>query len=75
VPALVGALQRFEREGFAPFHSGFAARDLLRGRELALSDGTLGTGAGVDRQGGLLVRTAAGMKTVTSSEVSVRPAA
>lgn len=74
VPALVQALQTFEREGFAPFRERFAALDLLRGRPLTLSDGNAGTGAGVDEHGGLLVHTAAGMQTVTSAEVSVRPA-
>jgi BirA family biotin operon repressor/biotin-[acetyl-CoA-carboxylase] ligase len=39
-----------------------------------LSDGTAGTAHGTTETGGLLVHTAAGMATVTSSEVSVRPA-
>ncbi len=74
VPALVQAVLAFEREGFAPFVAGFAARDVLRGRDVTLSDGTTGRAAGVDRGGALLVHTAAGLQTVSSSEVSVRPA-
>lgn len=73
-PSLVRALQQFEREGYAPFQARFAGRDLLAGRELALSDGTAGIGAGTDSRGGLLVHTAGAVKTIVSSEVSVRPA-
>jgi BirA family transcriptional regulator, biotin operon repressor / biotin---[acetyl-CoA-carboxylase] ligase len=74
VPPLVAALQHFEREGYAPFRSRYAARDLLAGRELVLSDGTRGIGGGTDERGGLLVHTAGAVKTIVSSEVSVRPA-
>jgi BirA family transcriptional regulator, biotin operon repressor / biotin---[acetyl-CoA-carboxylase] ligase len=74
LPPLVVALQQFERAGYAPFKDRFAQRDLLAGRELVLSDGTTGTGAGTDGRGGLLVHTAGAVKTIVSSEVSVRPA-
>lgn len=74
VPSLVDALQAFEREGFAPFAAGFAARDVLAGRDVTLSDGTSGRACGVDRGGALLVHTAAGLQPVSSHEVSVRPA-
>jgi len=53
----------------------FEARDLLRDRRVALSDGSTGTAHGVAQDGGLLVHTAAGMRVVHSAEVSVRPAA
>ena len=72
---LVRAVLDFQREGYAPFRRRFAARDLLAGRELVLSDGTCGVGAGTDERGGLLVHTAGAVKTILSSEVSVRPAA
>lgn len=72
---LVRAVLDFQREGYAPFRRRFAARDLLAGRELVLSDGTSGVGAGTDERGGLLVHTAGAVKTILSSEVSVRPAA
>ncbi|MEJ7930326.1 biotin--[acetyl-CoA-carboxylase] ligase [Ramlibacter sp. AN1015] len=73
-PALLQALLEFERAGFDAFAARFATRDLLRGRPVVLSDGTVGTACGVTGQGALLVHTAAGMISVTSSEVSVRPA-
>ncbi len=73
VPPLVRALQTFESAGFAPFVTRFAARDLLQGRDVTLSDGTVGRAAGVDPRGALLVHTAAGLQIVSSSEVSVRP--
>ena len=73
VPALVQAVQTFEQHGFAPFQARFAARDVLAGRSVQLSDGTEGTAQGVGERGALRVQTAAGMVEVTSSEVSVRP--
>lgn len=72
---LVQTLQAFETYGFGPFQARFNARDALRDRSVVLSDGTAGTAHGVSETGALLVHTAGGMKTVTSSEVSVRPAA
>jgi BirA family biotin operon repressor/biotin-[acetyl-CoA-carboxylase] ligase len=72
---LVEAVKAFENFGFAPFQSRFDARDALRDRAVVLSDGTAGTAHGTTDAGGLLVHTAAGMVAVTSSEVSVRPAA
>jgi BirA family biotin operon repressor/biotin-[acetyl-CoA-carboxylase] ligase len=71
---LVRALQAFEQHGFAPFQARFAARDALRDRAVALSDGTAGSAHGVTEAGSLLVHTAAGMQAISSSEVSVRPA-
>ena len=73
VPPLVQAVQAFEQSGFAPFQARFVRRDVLSGRAVALSDGTFGTACGVGENGALLVHTLAGMKEVTSSEVSVRP--
>ena len=72
---LVQSVQAFETFGFAPFQARFNARDALRDRAVALSDGTAGTAHGTTERGALLVHTAAGMTTVTSSEVSIRPAA
>lgn len=73
VPPLVQAVQAFEQFGFAPFQARFAARDVLSNRAVQLSDGSDGTAHGVGENGALLVHTAAGMKEITSSEVSVRP--
>ena len=69
------ALQGFEAEGFRPFAGRFAARDLLRGRtvQTTQTDVPQGVAMGVDEHGGLLVHTAAGMRTIESGEVSVRP--
>jgi len=74
VPGVLAALRTFEARGLTPFQSEFRARDLLHGRAVVLSDGTAGTAHGIDTGGGLLVHTSAGMTTITSSEVSVRPA-
>ena len=70
---LVQAVQAFGLFGFAPFQARFAARDALAGRAVQLSGGTQGVAHGVGENGALLVHTAAGMKEITSSEVSVRP--
>lgn len=70
---LVRAVKAFEALGFTPFQARFAARDVLRGRPVRLSDGLEGIAGGVDASGALLVHTAAGMKSITSAEVSVRP--
>ena len=72
---LVRDVLAFERAGFAPFRARFAARDTLRDRPVTLSDGTSGTARGVGEDGSLLVHTAAGLQAISSSEVSVRPAA
>jgi BirA family transcriptional regulator, biotin operon repressor / biotin---[acetyl-CoA-carboxylase] ligase len=74
-PPLVRTLQLFEQAGYAPFRARFAARDLLQGREVLLSDGLAGVAAGTDERGALLVHTADAVKTILSSEVSVRPVA
>lgn len=75
LPPLVQAVQAFEHFGFAPFQARFAARDVLAGRAVQLSDGSQGSAHGVGENGALLVHTAAGMKEITSAEVSVRPVA
>ena len=72
---LVAMLQSFEGYGFAPMQSRFAARDVLQGRAVTLSDGQAGTAHGVAEDGALLVHTAQGMQAITSAEISVRPAA
>lgn len=74
VPPLVAMLQGFDACGFAPVQPRFAARDVLQGRPVTLSDGQTGTAHGVAEDGALLVHTAQGMQAVTSAEISVRPA-
>jgi BirA family biotin operon repressor/biotin-[acetyl-CoA-carboxylase] ligase len=76
VPPLVRALLDFTEHGFAPWQARFAARDVLRGRAVTLSDGRQGTAASVDAEGVLQLRAASGeWESVRSAEVSVRPAA
>jgi BirA family transcriptional regulator, biotin operon repressor / biotin---[acetyl-CoA-carboxylase] ligase len=70
---LLSTVKRFEQVGFAPFQSGFNALDVLAGRAVVLSDGQTGTARGVDAKGALLLQTQAGVKKITSAEVSVRP--
>lgn len=71
---LVQSVLAFQTFGFPAFQARFDARDALRDRPVVLSNGTQGTAHGTTEAGGLLVHTAAGMTTVTSAEVSVRPA-
>ena len=75
LPPLVAMLQSFAGYGFAPMQPRFAARDVLQGRAVTLSDGHTGTAHGVGDDGALLVHTAGGMQAITSSEISVRPTA
>jgi len=70
---LVRDVQRFEVQGWGPFQPAYAARDVLAGRQVTLSDGSSGQARGVDGSGALLVHTAAGLKKISSAEVSVRP--
>ncbi len=71
---LVLALQEFARHGFAPFAERYAARDLLDQRAITTTQPDLqeGTACGVSPTGTLLVRTADGLREVSSGEVSVR---
>ena len=75
-PAVVQALLRFEAQGFAPSQAGFAARDVLLGRDLltTLPDLPAGTADGVDSQGALWLRVGEQRLPVRSGEVSLRPA-
>ncbi|HSU21814.1 MAG TPA: biotin--[acetyl-CoA-carboxylase] ligase [Variovorax sp.] len=71
--ALVRDVQSFGARGLAPFAERFAARDALRGREVDLSDGTTGQCEGIGWDGELRVRTADGLRSIVSSDISVRP--
>ena len=71
----VAMLERFGREGFAPFEPAFRALDLLRNRAvtLALPEGELGGIArGVDESGALLVDAGEARRRILSGEVSLR---
>ncbi len=73
VAPLVQDLQAFAQLGFGAFQTRFAARDVLAGREVMLSNSNAGTAHGVSESGALRILTAKGMQEVSSSEVSVRP--
>lgn len=76
VPLLVDALLSFEQRGFAPLVPAFAARDVLLGRSVRLSDGREGTATGVGPDGALQVRGDGGERwEVSSADISVRPVA
>ena len=74
---LVDALHRFERSCFAAFADQFAARDVLYQRDITTTQAGLPSGVaqGVSSRGALQVLTAAGLVSVSSGEVSVRPVA
>lgn len=73
--AVLRAVAELKIHGFdAAFASRFAARDALSGQTVSVSGPPPieGVACGVDALGALLVHTAAGMRAVNSSEVSVR---
>lgn len=75
IAGLRESLCAFDRAGFSGFAEDFARLDLLRDKPLLVSgarDCFQGTGAGVDEQGALKVRTDGGLVRVDSAEVSVR---
>jgi BirA family biotin operon repressor/biotin-[acetyl-CoA-carboxylase] ligase len=77
MPPLAQALLRFERDGFAGFESAYSQRDLLRDGQVVTTDPACprGEAVGVDADGALRVRDAAGtVHRILSGEVSVRPA-
>lgn len=78
VQALADGLRQFERYGFAAFVDDYTTHDLLHGVPLRLAGAHgdfLGTGAGVDARGALLVRLADGStRAVDSADVTVRRA-
>ena len=74
---LVPALERFGRDGFAPFASAFSALDVLQGRRVSVTragdtGGADGIACGVDARGALRVRFDDGERSIDSGEVSVR---
>lgn len=73
---MLEGLERFARDGFAPFASDWARFDSLRDAPVTVlrHDGRLdGTARGADREGALVVETAAGtVQRVHSGDVSLR---
>ena len=73
LPTLVDDILLYAERGFAPFQARFAARDVLRGQHVHLSDGSHGEALDVLPDGALQLRTAQGVRSVISGDVSVRP--
>jgi BirA family biotin operon repressor/biotin-[acetyl-CoA-carboxylase] ligase len=77
VVRLVEALEDFDVNGFPAFAQAWSRLDALAGRKLRVDGAHAvfdGVAAGVDQRGALLVRTAEGVRSIDSAEVSVRPA-
>jgi BirA family biotin operon repressor/biotin-[acetyl-CoA-carboxylase] ligase len=74
--SLHAALERYEREGFAPFRGQWAERDAHRGRSVSLRVGereiARGTAQGIGDDGALLLATPQGVQSFYSGEVSLR---
>jgi BirA family biotin operon repressor/biotin-[acetyl-CoA-carboxylase] ligase len=75
VAALAEALETFDAQGLTPFLPRFAALDALREAEVVAIDGEreiVGIAGGVDADGALRLRTAAGEIALRAGELSVR---
>ena len=74
VTTLAEALAQFAEHGFAPFAPEWRQRDLLAGRTVRLDDAPAieAVARGIDADGGLVLDTPAGPRTVHAGEVSVR---
>lgn len=76
--ALLPALDRFDRDGLAPFLERYAALDALLGRQVRIHGGDgvrTGTALGIAADGALRVRIEGGEHAVHAGEVSIRPGA
>ncbi len=70
---LAQTLQRFSREGFAPFRSTWERFDALAGREVSLDLGQRvvhGRASGVDEHGALIIATATGSERFVSGHLT-----
>lgn len=68
-------LERFARDGFAPFAEDWRQLDLAHGRAVTIHDGTgalTGVAQGVDDSGALQLDTEAGRRRILSGDVSLR---
>jgi BirA family biotin operon repressor/biotin-[acetyl-CoA-carboxylase] ligase len=77
IEALVSGLDRFAREGLAPFLPIWNALDRYRGHSIVISVGdreTTGIHAGIAPDGSLRLRTPTGEELFQAGEVSLRPA-
>jgi BirA family biotin operon repressor/biotin-[acetyl-CoA-carboxylase] ligase len=75
--AVLEAIERFEREGFAPFRARFEGLFAYAGRPVVVMQAGLptlaGVPAGIDGEGRLLLSTDTGIQAVASGELSLRP--
>jgi len=75
--AVLDAVEQFEQQGFAPFRARFDALFAYAGRSVVLMQAGLptltGVPVGVDVEGRLLLCTDAGVRQVSSGELSLRP--
>jgi BirA family biotin operon repressor/biotin-[acetyl-CoA-carboxylase] ligase len=75
--AVLEAIERFEREGFAPFRARFEGLFAYAGRAVVVMQAGLptlaGVPAGIDGEGRLLLSTDTGVQAVASGELSLRP--
>ncbi|MGH8233537.1 MAG: biotin--[acetyl-CoA-carboxylase] ligase [Rhodanobacteraceae bacterium] len=78
IARLAVELEAFDQSGFSAFAETWAARDALAGRRVRIEQARGhfddGIAEGVDARGALRVRTAAGLCSIDSGEVTVRPA-
>ena len=76
---LTCTLERFSRDGFAPFHADWNRRDAYRDARVRLSGAGRkvieGVAGGVDGHGALVLHTASGRERFFSGELSLRPVA
>jgi BirA family biotin operon repressor/biotin-[acetyl-CoA-carboxylase] ligase len=74
--ALGAALERYGREGLAPFLAAWERYDLYRGQRVEIrwgADLVRGIHLGLDAQGALRLDTEQGIQTFQAGEVSLRP--
>ena len=76
--AVVEGWYAFVHDGLASFRDDWADRDALAGRDVRVTEGSVllleGVAEGIDGAGALQVRTAAGVRSVTVGDASVRVA-
>ncbi|MGH8214622.1 MAG: biotin--[acetyl-CoA-carboxylase] ligase [Rhodanobacteraceae bacterium] len=76
IARLTAALDAFDESGFGTFGAAWAERDALVGRSVRVEDArgeVEGIASGVDAHGALQLRTPAGLRSIESGEVTVRP--
>ncbi|WP_439102253.1 bifunctional biotin--[acetyl-CoA-carboxylase] ligase/biotin operon repressor BirA [Congregibacter sp.] len=72
---LLPALATYEKDGFIPWRERWVAMDAFAGLPVVVDNNgqrLAGAAAGVDERGALLLRTAAGVKSIYAGEVSLR---